>query len=118
MTAPCPAGRAAVAFGAHARRWILERAGHKGQGTRCRRAAGPQQEGWSVQEAPSAPTVQVTLHVNGEAHQVAWSEPELSNAIHGLVRFAGWESPTGDSDRVEMTHRLWPSGVCHCEPAR
>jgi aldose 1-epimerase len=46
---------------------------------------------------------------NGEAYQVPWSEPELSNAIHGLVRFAGWERPTGDSNRVEMAHTLWPS---------
>ena len=45
----------------------------------------------------------------GRTHQAAWSEPENTNAIHGLVRFAAWECVVSRPNRLEMAHRLWPS---------
>jgi aldose 1-epimerase len=45
---------------------------------------------------------------DGLLHQAALNEPENSNAIHGLVRFAEWECVSMDADRVEMAHTLWP----------
>jgi len=46
---------------------------------------------------------------DGQTHQAALSEPEHANAIHGLVRFAGWSCVADEPGRVEMAHRLWPS---------
>ncbi len=46
---------------------------------------------------------------DGRRQQLALSEPELENAIHGLVRFAGWDCIASAPDRVEMGYALWPS---------
>lgn len=44
----------------------------------------------------------------GERHQAALNEPALGNAIHGLVRWAGWTVGDHFADRVTMTHTLHP----------
>jgi aldose 1-epimerase len=46
---------------------------------------------------------------DGRPQQLALSEPEHLNAIHGLVRFARWDRIGSAPDRVEMAHTLWPS---------
>ena len=46
---------------------------------------------------------------DGDSLQSPWSEPELTNAIHGLVRFAAWKCVVAEPTRLEMAHRLWPS---------
>jgi aldose 1-epimerase len=43
---------------------------------------------------------------DGEDHQLALSEPRQHNAIHGLVRWAGWEVAERGPSRVRLTHRL------------
>jgi aldose 1-epimerase len=40
--------------------------------------------------------------------QLALSEPEAHNAIHGLVRWANWTAAQAHSDRVVMEHFLHP----------
>lgn len=44
----------------------------------------------------------------GRHHQLPLTEPERSNAIHGLVRWSAWSVTARGSDRVVMTHRLHP----------
>ncbi len=44
----------------------------------------------------------------GEDHQLALTEPERSNAIHGLVRWANWAPSEQSDDRVVMAHCLHP----------
>ena len=44
----------------------------------------------------------------GEVLQLPLSEPELRNAIHGLVRWSAWQLLEGDAARVRLGHRLWP----------
>jgi aldose 1-epimerase len=46
---------------------------------------------------------------DGRTHQASWSEPELMNAIHGLVRFASWDCVSAQPTRLELAHILWPS---------
>ena len=46
---------------------------------------------------------------DGQSQQVPINEIERSNAIHGLVRFAGWNCVEATADRVDMAHTLWPS---------
>jgi aldose 1-epimerase len=46
--------------------------------------------------------------LDGEAHQVALSEPEKGNAIHGLVRWAGWSAARRTEASVLMAHVLHP----------
>ncbi len=46
---------------------------------------------------------------DGQSQQVPINEIERSNAIHGLVRFAGWNCIEASAARVEMAHTLWPS---------
>ncbi|MGI8428254.1 MAG: aldose 1-epimerase family protein [Solirubrobacteraceae bacterium] len=41
-------------------------------------------------------------------HQLALTEPEKRNAIHGLVRFANWTVAKRAPERVQMTHTLYP----------
>jgi len=43
-----------------------------------------------------------------ETLQVPVGEPELQNAIHGLVRWSGWEAGAVSGSRVRMDHVLWP----------
>ncbi len=49
---------------------------------------------------------------DGESQQLALSEPDRLNAIHGLVNWAAWQvdATVGDElgDAVRLTHRLWP----------
>ncbi|MGI8411890.1 MAG: aldose 1-epimerase family protein [Solirubrobacteraceae bacterium] len=42
-------------------------------------------------------------------HQLALTEPEKGNAIHGLVRFANWTVAERAPERVRMAHVLYPS---------
>jgi aldose 1-epimerase len=44
----------------------------------------------------------------GHHHQLPLTEPERSNAIHGLVRWSVWSVAERESDRVVMRHRLHP----------
>ena len=44
----------------------------------------------------------------GEHHQLPIDEPELGNAIHGLVRWENWQVTRLDPDRVRFGHRLSP----------
>ena len=44
----------------------------------------------------------------GRYHQLPLTEPELHNAIHGLVRWAAWTVGEHEPDRVVMEHLLRP----------
>jgi Galactose mutarotase and related enzymes len=44
----------------------------------------------------------------GTRHQLARSEPDKGNAIHGLVRYSNWTVARLEADRVTMTHTLYP----------
>jgi aldose 1-epimerase len=44
----------------------------------------------------------------GRRHQLALTEPELHNAIHGLVRWAAWTVGAREPDRVVLEHLLRP----------
>ncbi len=44
----------------------------------------------------------------GEDHQAPLTEPASQNAIHGMVRFAPWTRSASRTDRIEMSHVLWP----------
>jgi aldose 1-epimerase len=46
--------------------------------------------------------------LEGETHQLPLSEPARRNAIHGLVRWAGWEALEAAAARVRLGHLLWP----------
>jgi aldose 1-epimerase len=45
---------------------------------------------------------------DGQRHQLPLSEPEASNAIHGLVRWAGWRVRERETHSVVMEHVLHP----------
>jgi aldose 1-epimerase len=45
---------------------------------------------------------------DGVEHQVALSEPERHNAIHGLLRWRPWQAAEQEQDRVVMRTRLYP----------
>lgn len=45
---------------------------------------------------------------DGRRQQLALSEPELGNAIHGLVRWANWTAVERQDGRVRMEHLLHP----------
>jgi len=45
---------------------------------------------------------------DGKRYQVPLNEPERSNAIHGLVRWAAWNVAEREADRVVMEHVLHP----------
>src|SRR5262249_295714 len=47
-------------------------------------------------------------HVDGQVHQVPLSEPAEHNAIHGLVRWSGWDLIEAGESAVRMGHVLWP----------
>ena len=42
----------------------------------------------------------------GQRHQLPCDEPENHNAIHGLVRWAGWTVAEREPHRVVMQHQL------------
>jgi aldose 1-epimerase len=44
----------------------------------------------------------------GETWQLALSEPEKGNAIHGLTRWSNWRATAREADRVTMALRLHP----------
>jgi aldose 1-epimerase len=45
---------------------------------------------------------------DGERHQLALTEPEAHNAIHGLVRWAGWSVVERGEDSVVLGYALHP----------
>jgi len=45
---------------------------------------------------------------DGEAHQVALTEPGKQNAIHGFLRWVPWQARVHDPDRVVMGARIHP----------
>jgi aldose 1-epimerase len=46
--------------------------------------------------------------MEGETLQVALSEPEKHNAIHGLARWASWEVVRHDPAHAQLAHVIWP----------
>lgn len=44
----------------------------------------------------------------GQEHQLALSEVAKHNAIHGLVRWAGWTETGRSTDAVTLTTTVWP----------
>lgn len=44
----------------------------------------------------------------GQTLQVPLTEPDLGNAIHGLVRWSSWDLLERTSSRVRLGHVLWP----------
>lgn len=46
--------------------------------------------------------------ISGQSHQLALSEPERANAIHGLVRWATWSPLSQTSDTITLVCRLPP----------
>jgi aldose 1-epimerase len=44
----------------------------------------------------------------GRTHQLALDEPAAGNAIHGLVRWAGWTAAEREASRVVLEHTLHP----------
>jgi aldose 1-epimerase len=44
----------------------------------------------------------------GEALQLPLTEPDLGNAIHGLVRWSSWDALEVAPSRVRLGHVLWP----------
>lgn len=46
---------------------------------------------------------------DGQEHQLPLSEPEQRNAIHGLVRWAGWTTVRQTTREVALRHVLHPS---------
>ena len=49
-----------------------------------------------------------TYEFGGRHHQLALDEPSSGNAIHGLVRWAGWTIAERAADRVVLEHTLHP----------
>ena len=49
-----------------------------------------------------------TYEFDGTRHQLPLNEPELGNAIHGLVRWAGWSVAEREAHRVVVRHILHP----------
>ena len=49
-----------------------------------------------------------TYEFDGQRHQVPLNEPELGNAIHGLVRWDAWSIAEREPQRVVMQHTLHP----------
>ena len=45
---------------------------------------------------------------DGRSHQLSLTEPEHSNAIHGLVRWASWRLGEREANRVVMEHVIHP----------
>jgi aldose 1-epimerase len=45
---------------------------------------------------------------DGEELQLALSEPEKSNAIHGLARWAAWDVVHRETTRATLAHVVWP----------
>ncbi len=45
---------------------------------------------------------------DGERRQLALTEPEAHNAIHGLVRWANWSPVSQEANRVVMRYVLYP----------
>jgi aldose 1-epimerase len=78
-------------------------------------------DGYGLEEQPLSGRGQVLIpwpnrladgsyEFDGRRHQLPLTEPELSNAIHGLVRWAGWRVGDRETDRVVMEH------VIHHQP--
>jgi aldose 1-epimerase len=44
----------------------------------------------------------------GRSHQLPLTEPDLGNAIHGLVRWGTWSAAKREPDRVVMEHVVHP----------
>jgi aldose 1-epimerase len=49
-----------------------------------------------------------SYELDGRRQQLALTEPENGNAIHGLVRWVGWSVAERDADRVAVEHVLHP----------
>jgi len=44
----------------------------------------------------------------GQSRQLDLTEPDRSNALHGLVIWSPWQVAAADQASLRLTHRLWP----------
>jgi aldose 1-epimerase len=106
--------------------WEIVRGEHRaviveiGGGIRTYSVAGHDViDGYSASEMCSAGRGQVLIPwpnrvkdgryaFGGRHHQLALTEPERSNAIHGLVRWSHWTARHIDADRVVVGYELHP----------
>ncbi len=76
-------------------------------------------DGYGVDEMSSSGRGQVLIpwpnrvqggsyEFGGRKHQLALDEPSAGNAIHGLVRWAGWRVAEREANRVVVAHTLHP----------
>ena len=76
-------------------------------------------DGYAVEEMSTSGRGQVLIpwpnrvqagsyEFGGRTHQLALDEPSTGNAIHGLVRWAGWRIAEREASRVVMEHTLHP----------
>jgi aldose 1-epimerase len=76
-------------------------------------------DGYGVDEPPASGRGQVLVpwpnrledgsyEFDGRSHQLALTEPEHSNAIHGLARWASWRIGEREAHRVVMEHVIHP----------
>jgi aldose 1-epimerase len=91
-----------------------------GGGLRSYTAAGRDVlDGYAVDERAQSGRGQVLLpwpnrlqdgsyEFDGRRHQLPLTEPDLSNAIHGLVRWESWRAEEHDARRVVMAHTIHP----------
>ncbi|GAA2756052.1 aldose 1-epimerase family protein [Actinopolymorpha rutila] len=49
-----------------------------------------------------------TYDFGGQSHQLALTEPDRHNALHGLVAWSTWQVVDHSPQRVELAHRLFP----------
>jgi aldose 1-epimerase len=91
-----------------------------GAGLRAYSAAGRELlDGYGVEEASPSGRGQVLIpwpnrvqdgayEFDGRTHQLALTEPDAHNAIHGLVRWAAWRVLEREPHRVALEHVLHP----------
>lgn len=72
------------------------------EGERCRSGRGQILAPWPNRLADGR------YEWEGENQQLALSEPSRGNAIHGLVRWAGWSLAESSSSRAVMAHVIHP----------
>jgi aldose 1-epimerase len=91
-----------------------------GGGIRCYSVGGRELlDGFAVDESPASGRGQLLIPwpnrlqdgsytFDGQPHELPLTEPETSNAIHGLVRSAPWSVAERDGERVVMKHVIEP----------
>ena len=67
----------------------------------------PDYRGWVLQPWPNR-VGDGRYDFDGATHQLAWTEPEHGNALHGLVGWVRWEAHQPDPARARFHHELVP----------